>query len=70
MLLLCWGADTRTLIENAGECSDLATYFNDFVLTRGRLCWSATVLCAQNRFLNPLLAQLHLLKAGHFVDCR
>ena len=58
------------LLGNVVKSSDLAAYFHDFVLTRGRLCWSATVLCAQNRFLNPLLAQLHLLEAGYYVDCR
>ena len=65
------GAQTLgVLLGNVVKSSDLAAYFHDFVLTHGSWCRGATVLCAQNRFLNLLLAQLHLLEAGYFVDCR
>ena len=43
------------LLVNVVKSSDLAAYFHDFVLTHGSWCWSATVLCAQNRFLTRCL---------------
>ena len=59
------GAQTIVvLLVNVVKSSDLAAYFHDFVLTHGSWCWSATVLCAQNRFLTRCLRNYICWKPG------